>query len=177
MLKRFRAAGLLLLAGLALPALAGETGSISGVVKDSQGGVLPGVTVKVTGDVMPGGREMTTTDKGEYFFTRLLPGNYKVEASLTGLGSAARSLRVSVDVDAQVNIVLSPTVQETIEVTAQAPAVDLKNTEVNFNYTADTIEDLPLDRSYKGLFQLIPGVAENNSFAPLPVAAARTTPT
>lgn len=166
MLKLFRAASLVVLAGLALPALAGETGSISGVVKDSQGGVLPGVTVKVTGDVMPGGREMATTDKGEFFFTRLLPGNYKVEASLTGLGSAAKSLRVSVDVDAQVNIVLSPTVQETIEVTAQAPAVDLKNTEVNFNYTADTIEDLPLDRSYKGLFQLIPGVAENNQFAP-----------
>jgi len=41
-----------------LPAVslhAGETGSISGVLKDSQGGVLPGITVKVAGPLLPAG--------------------------------------------------------------------------------------------------------------------------
>src|SRR5439155_1444866 len=39
----------------------------------------------------------------------------------------------------------------------------LKSTEVNFNFTSQTIARLPLERSYRGLFQLVPGVAENRS--------------
>ncbi len=148
---------------VAASATAGETGSISGVVKDSQGGVLPGATVKVSGALLPGGRESTAGANGDYLFPRLLPGIYKVEASLSGLGSAAREVRVYVDVDVQVGLILSPAVAETVTVSAEAPSVDLKNAEVNFNYTADTIRDLPLARSYRGLFQLIPGVADNNA--------------
>ncbi len=149
--------------GLSAAVHAGETGSISGVVRDSQGGVLPGAVVKVSGALLPAGREAVTTSSGNYLFQRLLPGVYKVEASLTGLGGAARELRVGVDVDSQVDLSLSPTATEEITVTAATEAVDLKNTEVNFNFTAETIKDLPLSRSYRGLFQLIPGVAENNS--------------
>jgi hypothetical protein len=145
---------------------AGEDGSISGVVRDSQGGVLPGVTVRVSGPQLPGGREAVTTRNGAYVFPRLIPGAYRIEATTTGLGKAAREVHVSVDVDAQVDLVLSPSVTEEVTVTTEAPAVDLKSTEVNFNYTSELIRDLPLARSYTGLFQLIPGVAENNSFAP-----------
>ena len=39
---------------LPLRAFAGETGSISGVVKDSQGGVLPAALVKISGPMLPG---------------------------------------------------------------------------------------------------------------------------
>ncbi len=83
---------------------------------------------------------------------------------MTGLGKTAAEVRVHVDVDAQVNLVLSPTATEEITVLAQTEAVDLKKTEVNFNYTADNTKNLPLGRSYSGLFQLIPGVAQNNSY-------------
>src|SRR5207244_3337749 len=58
-------------------------------------------------------------------------------------------------------LVLRPTATEEVTVTAEAPSVDLKSTEVNFNYTADAIRQLPLPRSYKGLFQLVPGVADS----------------
>lgn len=142
---------------------AGETGSISGVVKDSQGGVLPGAAVKVSGPQLPAGRAVTTTQNGVYLFPRLLPGLYKVEASLSGMGQSAKEVRVSVDVDVQVELVLGPTVTEEVTVTAELPAVDSKSTEVNFNYTDDLIKTLPLERSYRGLFQLIPGVADNRS--------------
>ena len=56
---------------------------------------------------------------------------------MSGMGKAARELRVYVDVDAQVDLVLSPTATEEVTVVGQAEAVDLKKTEVNFNYTAD----------------------------------------
>ena len=167
-MRFLRTLSLLLVAALALTvaAYAQETGSISGVVKDTQGGVLPGITVKVSGPLLPAGRETVTTATGNYFFLRLLPGTYKVEAGMTGMGRAATEVRVYLDVDAQVNLVLSPTATEQVTVVAQAETVDLKKTEVNFNYTADATKDLPLGRSYSGLFQLIPGVAQNNSFGP-----------
>ena len=68
-----------------------------------------------------------------------------------------------VDRDTQVELVLSPTLAEEVTVTAEPATVDLRSTEVNFNFTNEVIDDLPLDRSYKGLFQLVPGVAENRS--------------
>lgn len=148
---------------LSSPLFAGETGSISGVIRDSQGGVLPGALVKVSGPQLPAGRDAVTSGNGEYLFQRLLPGVYKVEASLPAMGTITRETRVSVDVDSQINLVLSPQVAEEVTVTGIAPSVDLKNAEVNFNYTSDVIKSLPLEQSYRGLFQLIPGVAENRS--------------
>src|SRR5262249_14674649 len=130
-------------------------------VKDSQGGVLPGASVHVSGAQLPGGRDGITTGTGNYSFPGLLPGVYKVEASMSGLGKAAREGRVSVGVGAQVDLRLSPTASEEVTVVAEVPSVDLKSTEVNFNYTAEVIKDLPLQRSYKGLFQLVPGVPDS----------------
>jgi hypothetical protein len=152
---------LLIVCAAAGAALAGETGSVSGVVKDSQGGVLPGASVRVSGPMLPGGRAVVTSATGTYVFPGLLPGVYKVEATMAGLGTAAREVRVLVDNDAQIDLVLSPTASEEVTVVAEAPAVDLKSTEINFNYTSEMIRDLPLPRSYKGLFQLVPGVADS----------------
>ena len=158
---------LLAVALLLVPAThAGETGSISGFVKDSQGGVLPGATVRVSGELLPAGLERVTGPSGAFQVQRLLPGVYRIEASMSGLGTSVRELRVFVDVDAQIDLVLSPTMEETIEVVAESPVADLKSTEVNFNYTGEEIAQLPLNRTYAGLFQLMPGVAESNAFAP-----------
>lgn len=147
-------------------ARAQETGSISGVVFDQGGVVVADATVKVEGERLPGGRTTTTSIGGDYRFLLLLPGTYTVEVEKAGVGIARRNVVVEVAKDTQTDLVLGLTVQEDITVTAAAPDVDLKSTEVNFNYSKDVIENLPLSRSYAGLFQLIPGVAENNSFAP-----------
>ena len=158
-----RLLGVLLVLLLAVPLYAGETGSISGVVKDSQGGVLPGASVRVSGEFLPAGREVTTSGTGSFQFLRLLPGVYRVEATITGMGKAIREVRVSVDVDAQLDLLLSPTLEEEVTVVAETPVVDMRSTEVNVNFTSDTIGSLPLQRSYQGLFQLVPGVADNRS--------------
>lgn len=149
-----------------LPALAADTGSISGVVFDQGGAVVEGAVVTLTGDPLPGERTATTDANGAYRFPLLLPGTYLVAVSKEGVGTARRSVIVQVDRDAQTDIVLGLNLDETVQVSAAAPVVDLKSTEVNFNYDAQLIKELPLQRTYAGLFQLIPGVAENNSFAP-----------
>lgn len=145
---------------------AADTGTVSGLVFDQGGQPLAGATVKIAGDRLPAGRTAQTDSNGAYNFQALLPGQYTVEVTQTGGAVAARAVIVEVDKDTQVDLVLGMSVKEDVQVSAAAPTVDLKNTEVNFNYTAETIESLPLARTYAGLFQLIPGVAENDSFAP-----------
>jgi hypothetical protein len=142
-------------------------GSISGVIRDSSGAPLPGVTVSVTGPVLPRGRDTVTESSGSYSFQNLPPGRYTVSANLAGLGSVKGDAIVAVDKDTTLNLRLSPTVSESITVSAAAPAVDMKSTEVNFNYDAKTIERLPLPRTYQGLFQLTPGIAAATGFAPV----------
>jgi hypothetical protein len=150
----------------ATPAAAQGTGSVSGVVLDQTGAVIQGATVRVSGDLLPAGRSVTSDDNGMYSVQRLLPGRYTVEVQKTGLGTASRAAIVEVGKDTQLDLTVGVSVSEAVTVTAATPAVDLKSTEVNFNYTAETIETLPLQRSYSGLFQLIPGVADNGGFAP-----------
>jgi hypothetical protein len=141
-------------------AFAQQTGSISGFVRDSGGGGLPGATVRVEGPQLPAGQEVITDSAGRFRFLALLPGTYSVSAELAGLGSAARRTIVSVDKDTQLSLVLGATLAETITVTAEAaPVVDMRSSEVNFNFDEEDIRMLPLARSYSGLIQLAPGVA------------------
>lgn len=157
---------LLALCLVVTPAAAQQTGSVSGVVFDQTGARVADATVRITGAPMPAGRTTRTDQVGMYQFQLLLPGEYSVQATKAGVGDTTRSLVVDVSKDTQVDLVLGVTVTEELTVSAATPVVDLQSTEVNFNYKAETIETLPLERSYSGLFQLIPGVAENNSFAP-----------
>jgi hypothetical protein len=140
------------------------TGSVSGAVLDQTGAVLQGVTVRISGDNLPAGRTTTTSEAGLYNFQLLIPGRYTVEAEKAGLGKATRPVEVQLGKDTQADITIGVTgVQEQLTVTAASPVIDTKSTEVAFNYQRDFLETIPLERSYRGLFQLIPGVAENRS--------------
>jgi hypothetical protein len=146
-------------------AAAQTTGSISGVVFDQGGQLVEGASIRLTGTPLPGERTTTTNATGGYSFALLLPGDYVIEVEKAGAGTAKRAVVVRVDADTQVDVVLGLNLDETVQVSAAAPVVDLKSTEVNFHYDAQVIKELPLQRTYAGLFQLIPGVAENNAGA------------
>jgi carboxypeptidase family protein len=143
------------------------TGSVSGVVHDADGQPLPGTTVTIQGPLLPTGRSEITRDNGAFDFERLPPGEYEITAELSGMGKVQRPVIVSVDRDTQVNLDLgSAALSEEITVSAAAPVIDTRSTEVQVNFTQEHIEDLPIPRSYKGLFQLAPGVSENDKLAP-----------
>lgn len=137
------------------------TGSISGTVKARDGAQLPGVTVTVSGAFLPAGRTDYTDSAGRFQFARLLPGEYVVKANLEGLGSWQRNAVVAVGKDTQLDAVLEARATAAVEVTAALPLVDVKSTEVAENFTRQQFEKLPMGRSYKDLFQLTPGVADN----------------
>lgn len=147
-------------------AFAAETGSISGLVRAEDGSPLPGVTVQVSGPALPAGRSQVTEDDGAFNFQRLPPGNYQVVADLPGMGNMRREAVVAVDKDTQLDLALNPSMSEEITVQAAVPVIDLKSSEVQVNFTQEVIEDLPIARNYKGLFQLAPGVSENNRLTP-----------
>jgi hypothetical protein len=157
---------LLLVLLMAGPVFAQETGSVSGVVRAEDGSPMPGVTVQASGPALPAGRSEVTDADGVFNFQRLPPGTYEVVAELTGLGTVKREAVVAVARDTQLDLVLSASMSEEITVAAVVPVIDLKSAEVQVNYTQETIEDLPITRTYKGLFQLAPGVSENNRLAP-----------
>src|SRR5207253_3997202 len=80
-----------LLIGVCTPAWAQGTSGIAGVVRDTSGGVLPGVTVEATSPVLiEKGRSVVTDDQGLYRFTDLLPGTYTVTFTLTGFSTLKR---------------------------------------------------------------------------------------
>ena len=74
---------------LAAPAFAqgggaSSTGSISGEIKDAQGGVLPGVTVTATSPAQIGALTAVTNEAGIYRFPAVPPGEYRLAFELAG---------------------------------------------------------------------------------------------
>ena len=61
-----------------------ERGTISGTIKDAQGGVMPGVTVTATNQQTQQTASATTDDSGFYTFPNLQPGRYNMSAELQG---------------------------------------------------------------------------------------------
>lgn len=158
--------GCLLLLLVAGPAWSQTTGSVSGVVRTLEGSPLPGVTVTASGPLLPDGRTATTDAEGRFRILRLPPGRYELAANLEGMGSARREAVVALDKDTRAELTLTPTLEDEITVEAAVPIIDVRSSEVQVNYTSGVIQDLPIPRTYKGLFQLAPGVTENGRLAP-----------
>jgi hypothetical protein len=114
---------------LAWPAAAQEQrGSIEGVVRDTSGAILPGVTVTVTGG--SGVKLDTVSDaSGVYRFPSLQPGTYSVAANLQGFGpGSVPDVVIGLGQVKKVDFALSVKgVTETVQVTAESPLVDVKS--------------------------------------------------
>ncbi len=99
-----------------------DRGTISGVVKDQQGGVIPGATVTATSLQTQQSRTTVTDNSGFYTFPTLAPGRYDVAAELQGFKKAVRS---GVQLDAAGSLTVEFTLQpgaitESVTVTAEA---------------------------------------------------------
>jgi hypothetical protein len=99
-----------------------DRSTITGVVKDQQGGVVPGVTVTALSQQTQQTR-VTVTDAGGYFtFPNLLPGRYDVSAELDGFKKASRT-GVQLDAGGRISIdfaLETGAISETVTVTAEA---------------------------------------------------------
>jgi outer membrane receptor protein involved in Fe transport len=142
----------------------GTTGSLTGTVTQ-EGTPLPGVTVTISSPSLQGTRTTYTGDSGGYSFPSLPPGNYTVVFEMEGLQTVTRTVQVGLATTARANADMRlSAIAEAITVTAAAPAV-LETQEIQSNYQAQLIEDLPIGRTLQATTMLAPGVSGNTNAA------------
>src|SRR3954469_21541441 len=158
----------------ALPAAAQEQrGSIEGVVRDSSGAVLPGVTVEArtnTGVVLTS----TTDSEGTYRFPSVAPGTYDVTATLQGFAPKKQgNIDVGLGQIKKVDLALAlQGVAENVQVTAESPLVDVKQSARQTNITREQIELLPKGRDFTSLVTQAPGANQEAKLGGLSIDGA-----
>src|SRR2546425_2986303 len=155
--------GMVVVALLLFPigAFAQQTGAIAGVVKDSSGAVLPGVTVEASSPALiEKMRVVTTDDAGAYRIVDLRPGVYTTTFSLAGFSTVKRDgIELTVGFTANVNADLRVgDVAETITVSGASPVVDGQNVLQQRVMTRAALDTGPTSRQYSSFAVLIPGL-------------------
>ncbi|MFN2446912.1 MAG: carboxypeptidase regulatory-like domain-containing protein [Vicinamibacterales bacterium] len=159
--RRFCLAWLVAMMASVNPAWAQQSGTLSGVVRDAQGGVLPGVSVSVEGEALIGGAQTAVTgESGSYQLTALPPGTYTVTYELSGFAPLKREgVVVQVARTARLDVELGVgTLQETVTVSGESPVVDVSSTVTQTNITKDLYEAIPTGRNPWVMAGLVPGV-------------------
>src|SRR4029450_8338886 len=146
---------------LAIPtmAFAQASASITGVVKDASGAVLPGGTGGASSDVLiQKVRSAVTDGSGQYRIVDLRAGVYSVTFTLTGFSSVKRdgieltgSFTAAINADMKVGAI-----EETITVSGETPIVDTQSVRRQVTVSNDVIASMPAARSYAGVMMLIP---------------------
>src|SRR5258706_3356914 len=167
----------LALAGLlAIAAPAAEQnvgGIISGTVRDAQGGVLPGVSLTLRNVDSGVVRTAATEANGTYRLPGLPPGRYAMAAELQGFANVAiPELTITIGLELNGDLTMSlQGLQETLTVTAEAPVVEVTQTQVAAVVTQEQIEMLPVaNRMPISLALLLPGTSMNNLSGRRPTA-------
>jgi carboxypeptidase family protein len=169
--KQLRTAAALIVL-LLTPTLVMAQASITGVVRDASGGVIPGVTVEAASPVLiEKVRSAVTADDGQYRIVDLRPGTYTVTFSLAGFTTVVRegielagSITITVPAELRVGAL-----EETITVTGASPVVDVQNVRTQTTLNADVIASIPTTRAYGSLLNAIPGLTvDNNGLAVTP---------
>ena len=142
------------------------TGSITGTITDAQGGVLPGVTVSLTGRT--GTRTAVTDEAGLYRFQAVDPGTYQLAAELSGFQTTRRE-NIVISVGTPLTIDLSLGVgglQETVSVVADTQTVAVTSSEATSNLSQDVLYNLPIDRSNAAVNILnnVPGITNASAY-------------
>lgn len=137
------------------------TGTIAGLVMDSTGAVLPGVSVTVVG--VQGTRTYATDSTGRFLAPFLTPGRYTVRLELQGFRSVEQpdvivplGQRVALEFTMQVGAVT-----EAVQVTASSPVVDVQATTIGGVLDSDVLKHLPVGRNFMASAYLVPGVSSS----------------
>ncbi len=140
-------------------------GSVSGIVNDPTGAVVPGATITLTNDLTNVARSTSTTGEGFYRFDAVDLGTYTIKISAAGFGVVTKTnIVVTANQVAQVDAQLAPSGQDiSVDVTAEAGAVLQTETPVRGgNIETQRIIELPIStRNPVSLALTLPGVSSN----------------
>jgi len=162
-----------LLAGVVLAGLAAgaawaqnPTGTLTGRVT-ADGGPMPGVTVTVSSDALPGGaRSVVTSGSGDYLVPFLPGGTYKVTFSLDGFHTLEAEVTISVaqsrQLDAELTAFTAVTGEIEVVGLSETVSADVAGA---VTFTKSDLEKLPVARTIQSATLLSPGTANNGAFS------------
>ena len=163
MARRILARTLMAFAGaMLLSAAAYAQSGITGVVKDTTGAAMPGVTVEASSDVLIEKVKSAVSDgDGNYRIADLRPGTYSVSFTLPGFKTFKRDgLQLQAEFTATINAELSVgSLEETITVTGSSPVVDVTTSAKVSVLNREAIDAIPTGRTIQGMAQLVVGVS------------------
>jgi hypothetical protein len=157
-------AALAIVATFGLAPAAAQTGQmfgeLVGKVTDDQGGVLPGVTVTLSGPAAMGTPTATTNASGLYRFPAVNSGTYTLKFELAGFAPMVREgivvpVRQTITVDALMKLA---SLQETVTVSGSSPTVDVENTKVGARLDQEMLTSVPTSRTIFGSTTVLPGM-------------------
>ena len=146
------------------------TGTLSGVVQDETGGVIPGAEVTSVNTGTAATRTAISDDEGRYRIPQLAPGSYEIRAELTGFQTAVlQDISLSMAQEAVIAITLRVgEITEQVVVSAEVSLVDTRSATVAALVDSQQVRDLPLNgRDFIQLAALQEGVV-------VPVSQRRT---
>ena len=145
------------------------TGQLNGTVTDATGAVLTNAQVTARNPETGLQRTAQSGNTGQYVIALLPPGTYEVRVHAPGFTTAVRrDIGLLVGRAVTLDFQLKPgAANEVVEVTGEAPIVDLTHSEIGGNITPIEVRDLPVrDRNFASLMQLVPGVRPAPNFDP-----------
>jgi hypothetical protein len=149
------------------PQVTGAT--LSGTVSDQSGGVVPNAGISIKNVATGVTRAVKTDAAGFYSAPNLLPGTYDITATAPGFSSQVQSgVELTVGAQQVLNVAMQVgQVTQAVQVTAEAPTVQLASSAISAVVSATTVRELPLNgRSWTDLATLQPGVSGVNAIQP-----------
>jgi hypothetical protein len=152
---------------LSISVLAQTTGSISGVVKDQKGAIVPKASVTLREVTTNSSRTVASDDEGRYRFNNLPVGDYEVSVQASGFGKYVQSgITLGLNQDAVVDVALQAGgVQATVNVVENAALINTSNAEVSVTFDSRRVSELPLapNRNVFNVALGAPGVSQLGS--------------
>lgn len=136
----------------------GQSGTLSGEVKDEKGAPLPGVLVTVSGAA--GSKTATTEVDGKFVFPYLTPGTYDVRAELQSYTTIEQSdVDIRLGQRTEVTFKMKPGQEELVVVTGENPTVDVSSTTTGASISDTLLKSIPIGRGFNSAINLSPGVS------------------
>ena len=151
----------LVLGVVLIPSIVSAQSGVAGVVRDTSGAVLPGVTVEASSPVLiEKVRSAVTDGNGQYRIIDLRPGTYAVTFTLAGFSVVKRDeVAIPSDFIATINADMRVgALQETITVTGESPIVDVTSARRTRTLDTELVQSIPTAKGYAGIMLLIPSM-------------------
>jgi hypothetical protein len=134
------------------------TGGLHGTVKDPSGAVVSKASVVLTGNSLGGEKRLETDSSGYYRFANLPPGIYTVIVKASGFSELKRGgITVEVGHLPTLDLTLAVgTAGTVVEVSGEAPVIDVTTNTNQTNLTQDVINDIPHGYSFQSVIQFSP---------------------